>query len=64
MTYSIFDKDGRNISDHIYRSELAASADPAFDPSTHVGINCEDHDEGEQGNCPFCRSEKPSDQLR
>lgn len=59
MTYSIFNAQGENVESKtfataeqaqafLYGTDWAAEHGPV-----HVGINCQTHDEHEQGNCPY-----------
>ena len=65
MTFSIFNQRGENIESKLFHTEVKAQAFmDATDYVTeygpvHVGQNCETHDEGESGNCPFCGKEGP-----
>ncbi len=65
MTYSIFNAQGENVEGETF--ETAEQAKAFMDGTewvseygpVHVGINCQTHDEHEQGNCRYCKAQQP-----
>jgi hypothetical protein len=61
-TFSIFNQENLNIEGELFDTPAEAQAFlDATDYVTeygpvHVGQNCSEHDEGEAGNCPFCKA--------
>ena len=60
MTFSIFNQNGENVEGKLFDSLQSADLFletndySEFGESLHAGRNCEQHDEGEDGRCPFC----------
>jgi hypothetical protein len=66
MTFSIFNQQGENIEGELF--DTAKQAQTFMDATdyvteygpVHVGQNCESHDEGEAGSCPYCKPPQPA----
>ena len=64
MTYSIFSAEHYNVEGKLFESLPAAELFlethdySEFGESLHAGQNCDRHDEGEAGHCPFCLTER------
>ena len=66
MTFSIFNQQGENIEGELF--DTAKQAQTFMDATdyvteygpVHVGQNCEIHDEGEAGSCPYCIPPQPA----